>query len=183
MPNLALIELFHNFKKKLVIPLIMLLLCLAITMSGCTSSDNYSPKVYDDSEAVKEIFTDNQEDFSEIVLLLKDSELFDYLYSIDRKSIFGPSIPKREEYFTEEEYQQLCRFLDLYRPYEIGRRNGYLCFVFFCVNEDAVLYYTEKEGEALEYLLYYIGQDYDVTMLKPKWYIRVDPTEFERTPN
>ena len=174
MQNPALTERFHNLKRNLVIPLIMLLLCLSM---GACAIDNYSPKVYDESEAVLEIYTNNQEDFSEIALLLKDSDF----YSIDRKSIFGPSIPEREKYFTENEYQQLCDFLDLYQPYEIGKSNGSLWFVFLCVNEDAVLYYTEEEGESLERWLDYIGQDCDVIMLKPNWYIGIDPSDVERT--
>ena len=173
MQNPELTERFHNLKRNLVIPLIMLLLCLS--MGACTI-DNYSPKVYDDSEAVREIYTNNQEDFSEIALLLKDSDLFDYLYSIDRKSIFGPSIPEREKYFTENEYQQLCDFLDLYQPYEIGKSNGYLRFVFLCVNEDVVLFYMENDD-----WLDYISQDYDVIMLKPNWYIGTHPSDVERT--
>lgn len=50
-----------------------------------------------------------------------------------------------------------------------------------CVNEDAVLYYTEEEGESLERWLDYIGQDCDVIMLKPNWYIGIDPSDVERT--
>lgn len=65
MQNPALTERFHNLKRNLVIPLIMLLLCLSM---GACAIDNYSPKVYDDSEAVLEIYTNNQEDFSEIAL-------------------------------------------------------------------------------------------------------------------
>lgn len=175
-------ELFHNLKMNLAIPFIAFFLCIAIVLSACTNDSNstYSPKVYDDSTSLKKAYSDNQRDFLDVALLLKDSNLFDYLYEIDRKSIFGPSIPKRDEYFTENEYQQLCRFLDLYRPYEIGKRNGYLFFVFFCINEDVVIYYTEEEGESLEYLLTYIGQNYDVVMLKQNWYIKISPSDIER---
>lgn len=176
-------ERFHNFKISFAISFIAFFLCIAIVLSACTNDSNstYSPNVYDDPTSLKKAYSDNQEDFLDVALLLKDSKLFDYLYKIDRKSIFGPSIPKSEEYFTENEYQQLCRFLDSYRPYEIGKRNGYLFFVFFCINENVVIYYTEEDGESLEYLLAYIGQDYNVVMLKQNWYIKISPSDVERT--
>lgn len=52
--------------------------------------------------------------------------------------------------------------------------------VFLCVRR-CRLYYTEEEGESLERWLDYIGQDCDVIMLKPNWYIGIDPSDVERT--
>ncbi len=115
--------------------------------------------------------------FTEITSILKDNEIFDYLYSINRKSIFSPEIPKRDEYLTEKEYETICLFLNQCRPYEIGKTQSSLFFVFLCNNHEVVMFYVEEEGESLAYLLNYIGQDFDVTLIDDNWYIRINPAE------
>lgn len=136
-----------------------------------SKGDGYDPKVYDNPEDVINLFVNNQAAFDEIVPILKGNELFDYLYSIDRKSIFGPSIPKREKYLSEAEYGHICDFLNEFRPYEIGSPNGQLCFVFVCRSADVVVYHTELKEERLSRFLYYVGQNGDLKKINDNWYI------------
>lgn len=144
------------------------------------AADNYSVKTYENTKSVEEVFVADQKIFTEVALLLKNSDLFDYLHSIDRKSIFNTSIPQREKYFTEEEYEFLCNFLNEYRPYEIGKSNGDLYFVFLCKKNDVTLYYTEREDESLYDLLNVLNQHSEVIMLKDKWYFRVQASDVVR---
>ncbi len=181
MLNPELTERFHKLSISRILLCMVFSLCVAMTLNSC-NKDDYSPKVYDNSTSVREMYTENQENFSEISSLLHGSELFNYLNQIDRKSIFGPDIPKNDEYFTEEEYRQLCQFLECYRPYEIRYRGsmGYTVFVFLCKKEDVCVYYTKEEGDSLESLLYYLGQDCNVEMLQPCWYIGISPSDVVR---
>ena len=140
----------------------------------------YSAEIYESTKSVEEVFVEDQKTFMEVAHLLKNSELFDYLYSIDRKSIFNTSIPQKEKYFSDEEYEFLCQFLNKYRPYEIGKKDGDLYFVFLCERNDVTLYYTERDDESLSDLLNVINQHSEVKMLKDKWYFRVQSSDVIR---
>lgn len=163
-----------------VIVILTALLILGMVIYFCFSQDGYSAKVYDDPESVEKLFISNREPFVEIASILKDSELFSYLYSIDRNSIFGPSIPERKKYLNDEEYQHICVFLNEYQPYEIGRTQGNLHFVFLCKNYDVTLYYIELEGEDLSDFLRYVGQYSDLKAIGDNWYIRVRSSDIVR---
>ncbi len=167
-------------KAKSIIVFVILLILLIGTIVYFFPQDRYSCKIYDTPDSVKDLFVSNQESFMEIAYILKDNnELFDYLYSIDRKSIFGPSIPKREKYLSEEEYEHICAFLNEYQPYEIGGI-GVFKFVFLCKNDDVVLYYTEGEGEELLSFLSYVGQHAEIEAINDNWYIKVEPSDITR---
>ena len=171
-----------SLKVKLIIFSIVLLVFCVIGVILCLNSaaDKYSAKTYENTKFVEEAFVADQKTFTEVAHLLKNSDLFDYLYSIDRKSIFNTSIPQRKKYFTEEEYKFLCQFLNEYRPYEIGKRNGDLYFVFLCKQNDVTLYYTERDDESLSELLNVLNQHSEVKMLKDKWYFRVQASDVIR---
>lgn len=68
--------------------------------------------------------------------------------------------------------EDVCLFLDKYKPYEIAGR-GVLKFVFVCETEDASIYYTELRGEELDSYLDYIGQEADLKQLQEHWYLVV----------
>ena len=182
--NPELIE-FSLKSKTIRISKLLIVLCaisaILCSCCSCSASDGYSPKIYDNTNSVEEVFNANEETFVEVAHLLKDSALFNYLYSIDRKSIFSPSIPRKEKYFNEKEIEYLSRFLNDYRPYEIGNRNGYLFFVFLCKNEDVTIYYTERENESLCEFLSVLNQNSaSVKKIKEKWYFTVQLSDVVR---
>ena len=177
MQNQASIECFHNSKLIIILCSVVIFCIVAVITFKNSTTESYSSKIYDTPKSVENLFVDNQDSFKSIAGILNDSELFDYLYSIDRKSIFSPKIPKKEEYLTEEEYKQICAFLNEYQPYEIGQTEGNLHFVFLCKNYDVTLYYTQQEGEKLSDFLRYVGQDYEIKAMNKCWYIRVSPCE------
>lgn len=144
------------------------------------SANTYSAKIYKSTESVEKIFYDDQKTFNGVANLLKNSDLFDYLYSTDRKSIFNTSIPDKEEYFTDEEYEFLCCFLNEYKPYELGKKNGDLYFVFLCEKDDVTIYYTEREDELLFDLLNALNQHSKVKTLNEKWYFCVQTSDVVR---
>ena len=104
-------------KLKLIIFIVLIVFCLiGVTLCFTYPSDKYTAKIYENTESVEKVFVSNQKAFMEVAHLLKNSELYDYLYSIGRKSIFSTSIPQRDKYFTEEEYKFLCEFHFHYNP-------------------------------------------------------------------
>ena len=170
-----------SLKVKIIILITLLIICvIGVILYFYHLTDRYSAKIYDNTKSVENIFITNQETFEKVAYLLKDSDLYDYLYSIDKKAIFNTSIPKKEKFFTKKEYTFLCDFLNEYRPYEIGKRNGDLYFVFLCQENDATLYYTEREDKSLFDLLNVLGQDSEVEMIRDKWCFRVQPSEVVR---
>lgn len=167
--------------KIVIISIVVLIFCIiGIILYLNYATDKYSAKIYDNPKSVEEIFAADQETFTEVLYLLKDSELFDYLYSIDKKSIYNTSIPQSEKYFSEKEYEYLCFFLNKYRPYEIGKSNGDLYFVFLCESDDVTLYYTEREDESLSDFLNVISQYSKVKIIKDKWYVREQSSDMIR---
>ena len=171
-----------SLKVKLIIfSVVLIAFCIiGVILHFNYAADKYSAKTYESTKSVEEVFVTDQKTFIEVAHLLNNSDLFDYLYSIDRKSIFNTSIPQREKYFTDEEYEFLCQFLNKYRPYEIGKKDGDLYFVFLCEKNDVTLYYTEREDESLSDLLNVLNQHSEVKMLKDKWYFRVQASDVIR---
>ena len=176
----ALTELSHKYRIIISIVILFVFCLVGIIVYHAFSTDEYSAKIYDSPDSVETLFISQQESFTGITDILKDNELFDYLYSIDRKSIFGPSIPKSEKYLTEKNYKYICNFLNEYHPYEIGRTGASLHFVFLCKNHDVTLYYTELEGDDLSDFLSYIGQHYKIKSINNNWYIRVNSIDTTR---
>ena len=180
MQNPVSTELSHKAKIIILFVILLIFCIIGVIVYLKFSTDRYSAKIYDNTESVENLFVSNQESFTEIAYILKDSELFNYLYSIDRKSIFSPSIPKREKYLNEEEYEHICAFLNEYQPYEIGRTGGSIHFVFLCEKDDAILYYTEQEGEDLVDFLHYISQHSEIKAINDNWYFRVRSSDITR---
>lgn len=172
--------------KRVIIGTFLCLITCAMVFIICAivylsiQKDDYSAKVYDNPATVEEMFHNNKNLFMETVNILEDNEIFAYLYSIDRKSIFSPSIPKKEEYLTEKEYENICLFLNEVGPYEIGNSTGALHMVFFCKNHVVTIYYTETKGEWLEYFLNYVGQHSDVKLIDENWYFDVELSDIVR---
>ena len=178
--NLESTELSHKVKIFIFLTILIVLSIIAIIVCLNFSTDRYSAKIYDNPESVEKLFIDNQEEFFKVSCILKNSELFSYLYSIDRKSIFSPSIPKKEKYLNDSEYEDICTFLNEYRPYEIGLTGCSIHFVFLCQNEDVVVYYTEEEGEALSKFLQYVSQDSKVKSINDNWYLEIRSSDTTR---
>ena len=170
----------HSRKLKKILFIGIIITLLGIMICSCESEEKYSCKVYDNPDCVKELFVNNTESFNNIAQILKDNELFDYLYSINSKCIYGPDIPKAKKYLTDTEYEDVCAFLYDYYPYTIMVRNGYLQIDFFCKNDDVTIFYVEKEGEKLEYFLSYVGQHDPVEQIAENWYFRVRESDVTR---
>ena len=169
-----------KIKTAIIVVMLLVLCVIGILIYFNNATNEYSAKVYDNNESVEEIFSNNQKSFIKVASLLKDSKLFDYLYSIDKKSIFNTSIPNREKFFTKKEYNLICDFFNDYQPYEIGKSNGDLYFVFLCKTSDVTLYYTERKNEELADLLNALYQNTNVEMIDDGWYFSTAPSDIVR---
>ena len=162
----------------------ILICCLFVRCCLYFMPDNYSCKIYSSSEELVNTFNNSREDFDEMVTILKASDLWDYLFDIDRPYIMSTAIENWDDYLTKEEYEAVCGFMEAYGPRSM--RDSYEAFYisFFCKTEDACLYYTELDGDALKRYLSYIGgtggSRGKVTQLDERCYLIVKQTEFIR---
>lgn len=178
----------NTYSHKMKTIFCVVLVAVMVGLTGCSFfDDGYSAKVYEDAKAVETIFMSDQGVFTDMAhLLIENEPLFDYLESVGRgHTISGPSIQNRKEYLSDEEYEQICSFLNTYQPYSMGPvRAGppqkSISFVFLCRSEDIVLHYTELEGDKLERYLQYVGQDGVIKELGNHWYSVVRPSETVR---
>lgn len=167
--------------KKFLILFFLLILFIGTVVCLYFPYDGYSAQVYDSHQSVENLLASDRDSFVDISrLLLKNTDLFIWLDSIDRDVIFGPSIPEWKKYLAEEEYEQICFFLNKYHPYEIGLTDAGVHFVFLCKDEDVSLYYIEQEGEKLSDFLRYIGQHSSIRSIGENWYSRVNSSDITR---
>ena len=142
-------------------------------------------KIYSSEEKVLAIYEENREDFDALAgLLLEKDELFQYLYderdshSIpDLRGLDGKDHPCRD-YFSDEEWDILCRFVDVYKPDEIYRRNGLAIMIYFRVSNGSVtLCYIPRDGQGK-----YLEEIHSIKLdsftdqfldLRDDWYLRV----------
>ena len=164
------------------IVLFLLIFCAALIGLGLYfADDGYSYRLYNDAEDFENTFNNNREDFDGLLSVLDNSDLWDYLFDIGRPYIMNPSIEKRKDYLTDEEYGIVCDFLETYGPHSM--RDYYEAFYmsFLCKTENVTLYYTELEGDELErYLDYIEGHEEEVAQIDKNWYLAVNPCEFVR---
>ena len=53
-------------------------------------------------------------------------------------------------------------------------------YILLCEKDDAILYYTEQEGEDLVDFLHYISQHSEIKAINDNWYFRVRSSDITR---
>ena len=170
---------------ELIIICVCILLAVLLLVYLAIGFYNVRHLTYHFEDEVQETFSKNQSDFDALAeLLLEKDELFQYLYderdshSIpDLRSLDRKNHPCRE-FFSDEEWDFLCRFVDVYKPDEIYRRNGLAIMIYFRVSNGSVtLCYIPRDGQGK-----YLEEIHSIKLdsftdqfldLGDDWYLRV----------
>lgn len=141
-------------------------------------------KIYSSEEKVLAIYEENREDFDALArMLMEKDDLFRYLYE-ERDTHSIPDIRGLDdehicrEYFSDEEWDILCRFVDVYKPNEICRRHGLAIIIYFRIPDgSAALCYIphDEQGKYWEEISYFKLDSYTDKFLElgNDWYFRV----------
>lgn len=162
----------------------LMLFVICLTLSGCSwaKEDTYNIKEYEDADTVLSVFDENADEFEEVVTILNNQQLNDYIfdkfmlgelggYSFDDHTL---KAIKDTDYLTEEEYTTVTDFFKKYAPYTIRKERtegDWFDFHFIAKDRNISLYYIGTEDDAIrKRTLYDIGQNEEVFFIQDNWY-------------